>query len=99
MGIRSCTSLSAIVMSGKLLAHVIVHEVTHILQGVVRHSDSGIMKAWWSPKDYEQMERAPLAFTADDIDLIQLGLAKRAAKASNANASRYNSAVPQVTRR
>jgi hypothetical protein len=77
----------------KVLAHVIVHEVTHVLQGVAGHSDSGIMKAWWTPKDYEQMERAPLPFTANDIALIQLGLAKRIAKVSNANASRYNSPV------
>jgi hypothetical protein len=83
----------------KVLAHVIVHEVAHMLQGLAYHSDTGVMKAWWSPKDYEQMERAPLAFTAHDIHLIQLGLAKRTSGASSTNASSYNGAVPQVTRR
>ena len=28
-----------------LLAHVLVHEITHILQGIARHSESGVMKA------------------------------------------------------
>lgn len=57
-----------------LLAHVIVHEITHIMQGVSRHSEKGIMKAAWSTTDYEQMFWKPLPFTAEDIDLIVLGL-------------------------
>jgi hypothetical protein len=81
----------------KVLAHVIVHEVSHMLQGVARHSDSGIMKAWWSREDYEQIERAPLAFTAVDIQLIQAGVAKRIAKAAADKALSYNGPVPQVT--
>jgi hypothetical protein len=32
-----------------VLAHVLVHEITHILQGIDRHSESGVMK---SPGDY-----------------------------------------------
>src|SRR5262245_52400713 len=31
-----------------VLGHVIAHEVAHILQGQVRHSESGIMKAHWT---------------------------------------------------
>ena len=81
----------------KVLAHVIVHEVTHMLQGIPRHAESGIMKALWSRKDYEQMDRSPLEFTAIDIQLIQAGVAKRIAKASGDKASGYNSPVPQVT--
>jgi hypothetical protein len=34
-----------------LLAHVLVHEITHVLQGVEHHSESGIMKAHWGPAD------------------------------------------------
>jgi len=32
-----------------LLAHVMVHEITHILQGVDRHTAKGIMNARWTP--------------------------------------------------
>ena len=82
----------------KVLAHVIVHEVTHMLQGLARHSDTGIMKAHWGPEDYQQMEESPLAFTAEDIELIQLGVAKRLAQHSADKSPSYNSPVQQVTR-
>jgi hypothetical protein len=57
-----------------VLAHVLVHEITHILQGVDRHSDSGVMKARWSDKDYAAMAWKTLPFTPEDILLIRLGL-------------------------
>ena len=60
-----------------VLAHVLVHEMTHILQGVARHSEIGIMKARWTAQDYTDMAWKPLSFTSSDIDLIQGGLAKR----------------------
>jgi hypothetical protein len=62
-----------------LLAHVLVHEITHILEGIARHSDSGIMKARWDDKDFVDMAWRPLKFTQGDIDLIHAGLVGRAA--------------------
>jgi hypothetical protein len=61
-----------------LMAHVFVHEITHILQGVPRHSETGVMKAQWSRADYAQMRRQPLRFTPEDIRLIRQGLVLRA---------------------
>jgi hypothetical protein len=63
-----------------LMAHVMVHEITHILQGIDRHSTSGIMKALWTSSDYTQMKRGQLWFTAGDIQLIHDGFAARAAR-------------------
>jgi len=60
-----------------LLAHVLVHEIAHILQGVSRHSETGVMKAAWNPDDYFQMRRKPLEFTEDDVRLIHRGIAAR----------------------
>ena len=57
-----------------VLAHVLVHEITHILQGTSRHSVSGVMKAQWDGRDYRQMEQKPLGFTEEDIRFIQQGL-------------------------
>jgi hypothetical protein len=56
-----------------VLAHVLVHEITHILQGVYRHSESGIMKAHWTIDDYRAMASKPLTFTPVDLELIQHG--------------------------
>jgi hypothetical protein len=63
----------------QLLAHVMVHEITHILEGVSRHSESGIMKAHWSDEDNQVMRVRPLKFAAEDLELIQIGLRARAA--------------------
>jgi hypothetical protein len=69
---------------GRLLGHVLAHEIAHILQGICRHSESGIMKPHWGPDDYAQMGRKPLAFTDTDVNLIQIGMSKRAAHATAA---------------
>ena len=60
-----------------LLGHVIAHEITHILQGMARHSESGVMKAAWTGADYQQMTLKPLQFTDEDVILIHDGLRAR----------------------
>jgi hypothetical protein len=57
-----------------LLGHVMVHEITHILQCLDRHSETGVMKARWSSDDYCEMRWKPLTFTPEDIELIHLGM-------------------------
>jgi len=61
----------------QVLAHVIVHEVTHMLQGVARHSESGVMKAAWTQEDYRAMGNSPLPLTSVDIHLLHTGFMKR----------------------
>ena len=58
----------------RLLSYVMAHEITHILQGVARHSSTGIMKANWDRTDYFNMGANHLGFTKEDIHLIYLGL-------------------------
>lgn len=60
-----------------LMANVIVHEITHILQGIDRHSTGGIMKAVWTSSDYTLMKRGQLRFTALDVVMIHDGFAAR----------------------
>jgi hypothetical protein len=67
-------------MVPRLLAHVLVHEITHILQRVSRHSASGVMKARFDYTDHFKMKRKALGFTKEDIDLIHIGLAWRQAR-------------------
>jgi len=59
---------------GILLAHVLAHEIAHMLQGIARHSEAGVMKAQWTEEDTIQMRRKPLSFTSHDADLIHLAL-------------------------
>jgi hypothetical protein len=67
-------------LAPSLMALVIVHEITHILQNIDRHSASGIMKAVWTSSDYTLMKRGQLRFTALDVVMIHDGFAARAAR-------------------
>jgi hypothetical protein len=67
-------------MVPRLLAHVLAHEITHILQRVSRHSASGVMKARFNETDHFEMKRKGLGFTKEDIDLIYIGMAWRQAR-------------------
>jgi hypothetical protein len=55
-----------------LLGHVLAHEITHLLEGICRHSPTGIMKQQWDWRDYSDMSRLKLSFAADDIALMRL---------------------------
>lgn len=57
-----------------LLAHVLIHEITHMLQGIERHADSGVMKGHWSHPDFARMKNRTLPFTAEDILFIHRGI-------------------------
>jgi hypothetical protein len=74
-----------------MLAHVLVHEITHILEGSDRHSKQGVMKAKWGSADFFHMRERPLGFAPEDVHLIYLGFdarRKRAMLAINTNQSR-----------
>jgi hypothetical protein len=58
-----------------VLAHVMVHEITHLLQGIGRHSATGVMKEVWTAGDFSGMRLRPLSFTPLDKDLIYSALA------------------------
>ena len=60
-----------------VLAHVMAHEITHVLQGVCRHSATGLMKAHWTRHDLSEMRCKPLHFTQEDLILLYHGLATR----------------------
>ena len=64
----------------KVLAHVMVHEITHLLQGVCRHSETGVMKAHWKLEDFYEMCYKPLPFAREDVELIYAGLARTSGK-------------------
>jgi hypothetical protein len=87
-----------------LLAHVLVHEITHMLQGICRHSMAGIMKANWTLDDYYDMRAKTLSFAPEDIELIHLGMNRRHSHAGKTAAPlaqrtvREDSAGPPILR-
>jgi hypothetical protein len=76
-----------------ILAHAIAHEITHILQGVARHSAEGIMKARWTNHEQLAMELTPLRFTPEDVKMIHRGMDARAAHAPMVAAATMTTAV------
>ena len=71
-----------------VLAHVLVHEITHIVEDISRHSETGVMKARWTGHDYSEMRHRPLPFAPEDLELIYDGMSRRgmAAAALSSNA-------------
>jgi len=61
-------------VAGAGAGYVLAHELAHVMQGVARHSESGILKANWSNNDFEEMIFHKLAFTNFDVELIHQGL-------------------------
>jgi hypothetical protein len=59
---------------GCLLGYTLAHEITHIVEGIVRHSASGIMKAQWGTDDHFAMRQRRLGFAPEDVALIYQGL-------------------------
>ena len=62
------TEMSALVPN--LLGYVLAHEIGHVLQGVARHSDEGILKAKWDNRDYGLMAALALSFSHEDAERI-----------------------------
>jgi hypothetical protein len=44
--------------SAYVLAYVMAEEITHIVEGVVRRSETGVMQAYWKVQDFCEMRRA-----------------------------------------
>jgi hypothetical protein len=60
-----------------LLAHVMVHEITHVLAHSARHSNEGVMKARWTHEDYQIMRYHSLALSPEDVQSVRQGIARR----------------------
>jgi hypothetical protein len=78
-------------LTGVATAYVLAHELAHAMQGVARHSESGILKAQWSNYDCEEMVFHTLAFTPSDVELIHRGLALQLAKRRSGQAAEVES--------
>ena len=71
---------------GVVLGHVLAHEIVHLLQGLDRHSEQGLMKAKWELSDYDEMRRKPMDLPEQDLDFIQDGMRTRKSLAAQRRA-------------
>jgi hypothetical protein len=62
-----------------LLGHVLAHEFGHVLQGIQRHSATGVLKEHWSVTEIRRMPVERLRFTDYDAAMILEGIRARAA--------------------
>jgi hypothetical protein len=61
-------------LGAEVLGYVMAHEIGHVLEGIARHSPSGLMKAHWGLNDYARMKKRRLSFSAEDLELMLLHL-------------------------
>jgi hypothetical protein len=73
--------------TGIILGYVLAHEIGHVLEGVVRHSEGGVMKAHWENADYRRMKSSGLGWDTIDTELIGRASESRTIRAA-ATASR-----------
>jgi len=64
-----------------VLGYVLAHEIAHVLQGIARHSETGIMRACWTDSDFKLIGVRQLMFTPEDVQLIRHRLPPREASA------------------
>ncbi len=64
-------------LAGIYLGYTLTHEITHVLEGISRHSAEGIMKAKWNDRDFGRMVSRSLGFASEDADLIRRALDRR----------------------
>jgi hypothetical protein len=55
----------------RVLGHALAHEVGHVLLRSPAHEHGGIMKAVWSPGDWQRAAVAVLGFSSDQATRIQ----------------------------
>jgi len=60
--------------SWRVIGHVLAHEIGHVLEGIARHSGSGLMRAAWTIEDLETMTSEGLEFAPVDRELIRANL-------------------------
>jgi hypothetical protein len=55
----------------RLLAHVMAHEIGHVLLGLNSHSTMGIMRGFWEAEDIKALERGRLLFSSQQSKVMR----------------------------
>ena len=60
-----------------LFGRVVAHELGHLLLGVTAHSNSGLMREFWTDQQVRRNESSDWAFSPEDRQRICVGLLRR----------------------
>jgi hypothetical protein len=77
----------------QLLGYVLAHEIVHILEGIGRHSTTGIMKAQWAPEDYSEIASGKLTLASEDIEMVHDGVIARQAQLNAPERQLFSEAI------
>lgn len=85
-----------------IMGHVLAHEIGHVVEGIARHSATGLMRATWSTDDLLQIERQTLSFAPEDRLLMRSRLASKedsvpVLSGNLANAASYDKVRDRIT--
>jgi hypothetical protein len=80
-----------------VLEYVLAHELAHVMQGLDRHSASGILKANWSYREYFMMLSRTPTFSAEDVDLIRARLETKRSNIASRERAPQSQHVVQAT--
>lgn len=69
------------VPAGQVLGFGAVHEIAHLL--LVPHSPRGIMRAEWSPEEFNLMRARTLHFTSQQVETMRREVSRRAGRTSD----------------
>jgi hypothetical protein len=61
---------------GQVLGHAIAHELGHLLLPYLSHSNSGIMRARWGRRDFDDLAKGWFVFTSDQQKVMRTNLAR-----------------------
>jgi len=67
---------------GRVLGHVLAHEIVHVLEGVARHSDTGLMVGNWSWRELRDVTTRGLHLAEEDRRLVSFGIEARRRRAT-----------------
>ena len=62
-----------------VLGHVLAHEIVHVLEGVARHSATGLMTARWTWRELREITRNGLTLAEEDRRLLRIRFASAVA--------------------
>ncbi len=67
------------VVESQILGQVMAHEIGHLLLGIERHSETGLMQAHWDLPDVRQLLQGTLLFTPREAQDLRRAIALRQA--------------------